>query len=83
MYTGYKLLDSEEKVMNKLLDFIGDVPYDDEDVKIAGKLFYTKYLAVHNYKPSRKFHGSVTLFRGTKGFMDIDEDYGLSKVRME
>lgn len=74
---------SNNEALDKMLDLIGSTPFNSEDLKVAGELFFKKLQVANNYVPSAKFQGPVTLFKATDGFVELDEDYGLSKVRLD
>ncbi|XP_012229663.2 fatty acid synthase [Linepithema humile] len=69
-----------EDIQENMLKVIGDTPFDNEDLKIAGHLLFLKLLAASLYEPSKKFNGPVTLIKATDNYINIEEDYGLSKI---
>lgn len=64
-----------------MLEIIGDIPYAQEDVKIAGYLLFKKLLAVSLYSSDKKIKGPVTLIKATENFVPIQKDHNLSQVR--
>ncbi|XP_012270411.1 fatty acid synthase [Orussus abietinus] len=79
-YAALTSADSQEETLNKMVEIIGSVPYDSEDVKAAGFLFFKKLQAANMYKPTSKFQGSITLFKAKDNFVSVNEDYGLSEI---
>lgn len=57
------------------------IPFPPEQVGAAALSFFLKLKAADMYKPQNKFTGPVTLVKAKDNFVEIDEDYGLSKVR--
>lgn len=72
---------SRKDVQEKMLEVIGDTPFESEDLKIAGHLLFLKLLAASLYEPNKKFDGPITLIRATDNFLHLEEDHGLSKVK--
>lgn len=68
-------------MFDKMLEIIGDIPYAQEDVKIAGYLLFKKLLAVSLYSSDKKIKGPVTLIKATENFVPIEKDHNLSRVR--
>lgn len=68
--------------MNKMLEIIGTTPFDGEDIKAAGLLFFKKLLAANTYRPAGKFSGTVRLIKAADSFMSLGHDYGLSEVSL-
>ncbi|XP_014215720.1 fatty acid synthase [Copidosoma floridanum] len=78
----YELRDvkSDEEMFNKMLDLIGTTPFDAEDIKEAGILFFKKLKAANAYKPAGKYQGQIALFKAQDNFISLNSDYGLSKI---
>lgn len=66
-----------------MLDLIGTTPFNTQDVKIAGMLFFKKLLAANQYTPANKFNGKVKLIKAADNFVSLNQDYNLSEVRIE
>lgn len=70
---------SDEELLDKVVEIIDQPQLNVNDLKVAGLLFYKKLLAVYNYNPS-VFNGDILLIKAKDNFVDLDEDYGLSKI---
>lgn len=44
--------------------------------------FYKKLLAAHNYQTESKINAKTLLFKPTENYAKLEDDYGLSKVRL-
>lgn len=64
-----------------MLEVIGDTPFSNVDLKIAGYYLFKKLAAAAIYNPDRKFNGSITLIKAADNFVYLEKDYGLSKVK--
>ncbi|XP_034937434.1 fatty acid synthase [Chelonus insularis] len=87
-YLTLKEIENHEEMMNKMVELVGTLPYDAEDIKAAGISLYKKLRIAHDYVPASKFSGPVTLIKATDSFMSLNTDYGLSEfckqtVRLE
>ncbi|KAL6440730.1 hypothetical protein ACFW04_003291 [Cataglyphis niger] len=85
-FQAYKFLKqskSDEEMFDKMIEIIGDIPYAQEDVKIAGYLLFKKLLAVSLYCPDKKIKGPVTLIKATENFVPIQKDHNLSQICMQ
>ncbi|XP_015126151.1 fatty acid synthase [Diachasma alloeum] len=78
-YIALKEIDDYRAMMDRMAELIGPTPFSSEDMKVAGMLFYYKILAAHDYKPTKKYAGSVTLIKSTDNFFSIGQDYNLSE----
>lgn len=58
-------------------------PFSGEQVSAAALSFFLKLKAADEYKPQDKFGGQVILIKAKDNFVEYDEDYGLSKVRLK
>lgn len=67
-------------MFDKLIKVIGNTPFIQDDLKIAGYLLYKKLAANVIYKPSKKIKGPVTLIKATENFLHLEKDYGVSDV---
>ncbi|XP_050301861.1 fatty acid synthase [Anthonomus grandis grandis] len=65
----------------KTVEILGkSLPFPADQVSAAALSFYLKLKAADQYKPQNKFNGPVSLVKAKDNFVDLDEDYGLSKV---
>lgn len=64
-----------------MLKTIGNTPFDQEDLKVAGYLLFKKLAAVTIYSPDAKIEGPVMLIRATENFLSLKRDHNLSAVR--
>lgn len=71
---------SEVEMFDKMVKIIGDTPFAQNDLKIAGYLLFKKLAAVVSYNPDKKVKGPVTLIKATDNFLCLTKDYDLSKV---
>ncbi|XP_063979711.1 fatty acid synthase [Diachasmimorpha longicaudata] len=78
-YLALKEIDNYHPMMDRMVELIGPTPYTNEDMKLAGMLFYYKILAANDYKPASKFSGPVTLIKSMDNFFSIGQDYNLSE----
>lgn len=67
-------------MFDKLIKVIGNTPFIQDDLKIAGYLLYKKLAANVIYNPSKKIKGPVTLIKATENFLHLEKDYGISDV---
>ncbi|XP_011311362.1 fatty acid synthase [Fopius arisanus] len=79
VYTILKGIDDYRQMMDKMVDLIGPIKYESDDLKAAGMMFYYKVLAANEYKPASKFNGPVTLIKSTDNFAALGQDYNLSE----
>ncbi|KAK0084976.1 hypothetical protein PV325_006291 [Microctonus aethiopoides] len=79
VYGTLREISDHEEMMNKVLELIGTTPFDGEDIKVAGLLFFKKLLAANTYRPAGKFMGAITLIKATDSFMSLGHDYGLAE----
>lgn len=80
-HKAYGLLtatETDEETLSKMLELIGDKPFDPEDLKAAGLLFFKKLRAANTYKPTSKYQGPITLVKAKDNFVSLTNDYGLS-----
>lgn len=83
-FQAYKVLKqckSDEEMFDKMLEVIGNTPFEEDDLKIAGYLLFKKLAAATLYYPDKKIEGPVTLIKATENFIPIAEDHNLSQVR--
>lgn len=83
-FQAYKILKqskSEEEMFDKMLEVIGNTPFVEEDLKVAGYLLFKKLAAATMYSPDKKIEGPVTLIKAKENFIPIAEDHNLSQVR--
>lgn len=74
--------ESQLDMQEKMLKLIGtNTSFDEQDLKIAGHLLFLKLLAASQYEPAKKINGPVILIKATDNYINIEDDYGLSKVR--
>lgn len=81
-YDVLKQSKSDVEMFDKVIEVIGNTPYTQDDLKIAGYLLFKKLAATVIYKPNKKIEGPVTLIKATENFLHIEKDYGLSNVRI-
>ncbi|EZA60541.1 hypothetical protein DMN91_010029 [Ooceraea biroi] len=79
-YSILKESKSETDMFNKMLQVIGDIPFAQDDLKIAGYLLFKKLTAAMRYSPDKKFKGPVTLIKATDNFLHLTKDYDLSQI---
>nr|QNL15121.1 fatty acid synthase 1 [Meteorus pulchricornis] len=79
IYGTLREIVDHDEMMDKVLELIGATPFDDEDIKVAGLLFFKKLLAANTYRPAGKFSGVITLIKATDSFMTLGYDYGLAE----
>lgn len=80
---AYKILKqskSDEEMFDKMLEVIGNIPFVQEDLKIAGYLLFKKLAAATIYSPTNKIKGPVTLIKATENFLPLEKDHNLSKI---
>ena len=80
-YSTLRETETDEAMLEKMIELIGETPFTDDDLKIAGFLFFKKLRAANLYKPAGTLRGQVTLFKAKDNFVKLNKDYGLSKVR--
>ncbi|XP_057332495.1 fatty acid synthase [Microplitis mediator] len=78
-YATLRDIESHEEMMDKMLELIGPTPFEGEDLKVAGVLFFKKLYAANMYRPAGKFDGVVTLIKSSDSFMSLSPDYGLAE----
>jgi len=66
-----------------MLQIIGETPFAQEDVKVAGYLLFKRVAAAAFYYPNKKFKGPITLIKATENFLYLAKDYDLSEVRIK
>ncbi|XP_015587765.1 fatty acid synthase [Cephus cinctus] len=71
---------TDEEALNKVVELIGDVPFEAEDLKTAAFLFYKKLQAANLYRPGGKYNGPITLIKAKDNFVSLNDDYGLSEI---
>lgn len=68
-------------MFDKMLEVIGNTPFAQEDLQVAGYLLFKKLAAATIYSPTNKIKGPVTLIKATENFLSLEKDHNLSKVR--
>lgn len=71
----------DERLKRAVEILSGVIPHKPEDIGAAAASFYGKLRAADQYQPTGKFNGKVTLVKAIDNYVQIGEDYGLSKVR--
>ncbi|KAL7302666.1 hypothetical protein TKK_0004723 [Trichogramma kaykai] len=71
---------NDDDMYKKMLELIGQTPFNKDDVKEASLLFYKKLRAANSYKPVGKYQGQVTLCKAKDNFVTLNLDYGLSQI---
>lgn len=69
-------------MFDKMIEVIGNTPFVQDDLKIAGYLLFKKLAAAVIYDPNKKIKGPVTLIKAAENFLHLEKDYGLSNVRV-
>jgi len=85
LFQAYDILKqskSDVEMFDKMIEVIGDTPFTQDDLKIAGYLLFKKLAATVIYNPDKKIKGPVTLIKATDNFLHLEKDYGLSNVRI-
>ncbi|XP_003423914.1 fatty acid synthase [Nasonia vitripennis] len=80
---AYSLLreaQNDEEMFEKMYELIGSSPFNSEDIKEAGILFFKKLRAANSYVPGGKYQGPVTLIKAKDNFVTLNDDYGLSQI---
>lgn len=76
-------MSSWEERLNRAIQILSGVtPYKSDEIATAATSFYGKLTAADKYKPTGKFNGSVTLIKAMDNYVQMGEDYGLSKVTL-
>ncbi|XP_011870702.1 PREDICTED: fatty acid synthase-like [Vollenhovia emeryi] len=78
--TVLKQSKSDEEMFDKMVELIGDTPFTQDDLKIAGYLLFKKLAAAAIYNPTKKIKGPVTLIKATENFLHLEKDYSLSDI---
>lgn len=68
-------------MFDKMVEMVGNTPFAQDDLKIAGYLLFKKLAATVIYNPNKKIKAPVTLIKATETFLNLEKDYGLSNVR--
>lgn len=68
-------------MFDKMIEVIGDTPFVQDDLRVAGYLLFKKLAASVIYHPNKKIKGPVILIKATENFLHLEKDYGLSNVR--
>lgn len=79
-YSTLRNTETDEAMMERLLELIGKTPFDPEDLKVAGFLFFKKLRAAMYYKPGGKYRGVIKLFKAKDNFISLSNEYGLAEV---
>jgi len=67
-------------MFDKMIEVIGNTPFTQDDLKIAGYLLFKKLAANVIYNPSKKIKGPVTLIKATDNFLHLEKDYSVSDI---
>lgn len=67
-------------MFDKMIEVIGETPFLQDDLRIAGYLLFKKLAASVIYHPNKKIEGPVTLIKATENFLHLEKDYDLSNV---
>lgn len=73
--------ESDVDMFDKMLEVIGETPFESNDLKLAGYLLFKKLAAFAIYNPDKKIKGPVTLIKATENFIPMENDHSLSKVQ--
>ncbi|KAL6267202.1 hypothetical protein P5V15_000279 [Pogonomyrmex californicus] len=79
-YNVLKQSKSEVEMFDKMIEVIGNTPFSQNDLKIAGYLLYKKLAANTIYTPNKNIKGSVTLIKASENFLSLEKDYNLSHL---
>ncbi|XP_018303406.1 fatty acid synthase [Mycetomoellerius zeteki] len=79
-YEYLKQSNSDVEMFDKMIEVIGNTPFVQDDLKIAGYLLFKKLAAAVIYDPNKKIKGPVTLIKAAENFLHLEKDYGLSNV---
>ncbi|KYN15123.1 PREDICTED: fatty acid synthase-like [Trachymyrmex cornetzi] len=79
-YDILKQSNSDVEMFNKMIEAIGNTPFVQDDLKVAGYLLFKKLAAAVIYNTNRKIKGPVTLIKATENFLHLEKDYGLSNI---
>ncbi|XP_071632956.1 fatty acid synthase [Temnothorax longispinosus] len=79
-YDVLKQSKSDVEMFDKMIEVIGDTPFTQDDLKIAGYLLFKKLAAAVFYNPNKKIKGPVTLIKAAENFLHLKEDYDLSNI---
>ncbi|XP_011695797.1 PREDICTED: fatty acid synthase [Wasmannia auropunctata] len=79
-YNVLKHSKSDVEMFDKMIEVIGNTPFTQDDLKIAGYLLFKKLAACVMYNPNQKIKGPVTLIKATENFLPLEKDYGLSNI---
>ncbi|XP_011884015.1 PREDICTED: fatty acid synthase-like, partial [Vollenhovia emeryi] len=82
-YDILKQSKSDVEMFDKMIEVIGDTPFTQNDLKIAGHLLLKKLAAALSYNPTKKIKGPVTLIKATETFVSLEKDYDLSRICTE
>ncbi|XP_063240366.1 fatty acid synthase isoform X2 [Bacillus rossius redtenbacheri] len=69
-----------ERVSRSTELLAGATSYPADQLAAAAESFYGKLAAGDKYRPQSQYQGDVRLFRAKDNFLNLGEDYGLSKV---
>ncbi|KAJ8891057.1 hypothetical protein PR048_010566 [Dryococelus australis] len=79
-----QVLSSWQERVSRSAELLANVTsYPAEQLMAAAESFYCKLAAGDKYQPRSKYQGDVKLFRAKDNFLNLGDDYGLSKVRLK